>query len=64
MLQVPVLLALLAAPLAFATPLARGNVGFYDPTANGGSWLDDAGTGVGEPMNVSNPEAHEIYTLI
>ncbi|KAF7789275.1 hypothetical protein EIP86_000216 [Pleurotus ostreatoroseus] len=29
-----------------------GIVGYYNPTANGGSWLDVAGTGVGEPMNV------------
>ena len=29
-----------------------GIVGYYNPTVNGGSWLDVAGTGVGEPMNV------------
>lgn len=25
---------------------------FFDPVAGGGSWLDNAGTGVGEPLNV------------
>lgn len=46
-----VLLAILAASLGIASPLA--NVAFVNPTVGGGSWLDDAGTGVGEPMNVS-----------
>jgi len=46
-------LILLAASLATARPSqVNANVGFFDPTANGGSWLDDAGSGVGEPVNV------------
>lgn len=28
------------------------SVDYYDPTANGGSMLDDAGDGYGEPLNV------------
>ncbi|KAJ3556175.1 hypothetical protein NM688_g2171 [Phlebia brevispora] len=48
--MLPILLAILATPLALASPTA--NVGFFDPTANGGSWLDNAGDGLGEPMNV------------
>lgn len=28
-------------------------VAYYDPNANGGSMLDDAGSGGGEPLNVS-----------
>lgn len=39
--------------LTRAMPSQRAaNVGFFDPTTGGGSWLDVAGTGVGEPMNV------------
>ena len=49
--MLPVFFALLAAPFALAAP--RGIVGFYDPTSQGGSWLDNAGDGYGEPMNVS-----------
>ena len=44
-----VLLAL--ATLAVAAPSPNA-VAFIDPAKNGGSWLDVAGTGVGEPMNV------------
>lgn len=47
-------------PLVFGTCLVSarpskvdGNVGFFDPTAGGGSWLDNAAPGLGEPLNVS-----------
>ena len=30
----------------------RCSVAFYDPTVGGGSMLDDAGNGLGEPLNV------------
>ncbi|KAI0686361.1 hypothetical protein BC835DRAFT_1408606 [Cytidiella melzeri] len=30
----------------------HGIVGYYNPTVQGGSWLDDAGDGFGEPLNV------------
>ncbi|KAK7682295.1 hypothetical protein QCA50_014498 [Cerrena zonata] len=35
-------------------PLAKkaGTVAFFDPVAGGGSWLDNAGSGGGEPLNV------------
>ncbi|EKM54345.1 uncharacterized protein PHACADRAFT_162725 [Phanerochaete carnosa HHB-10118-sp] len=46
-------LIILAASLANAGPSqVNADVGFFDPTANGGSWLDNAGDGFGEPMNV------------
>ncbi|KAI0342046.1 hypothetical protein BDW22DRAFT_229415 [Trametopsis cervina] len=44
-----------AALLAFGltgAPRRQGIVGFYDPTTLGGSWLDNAGDGLGEPLNV------------
>jgi len=56
---------LLAAAIALSAPAsamyAKRAVAFFPPTAGGGSELDDAGTGVGEPMNViisalSSPE--------
>lgn len=46
------LFIILAASCAAALPTSSGGVDFVDPTANGGSWLDDAGGGLGEPMNV------------
>ena len=48
-------LSLLAvgASLVQALPLhSRASVAYYDPTAGGGSWLDNAGS-AGEPLNVS-----------
>jgi len=30
----------------------RSNVPFYNPTLTGGSMLDNAGNGLGEPLNV------------
>ncbi|KAI0686354.1 hypothetical protein BC835DRAFT_1379984 [Cytidiella melzeri] len=41
--------ALLLVSSVAALPAA---VAFVNPTILGGSWLDDAGTGVGEPLNV------------
>lgn len=49
--MLPVLLAALAAPVALAAPSAM--LAFFDPTANGGSWLNNANDGYGEPLNVS-----------
>ncbi len=47
------LLAVTTIPLCLAAVLkGDANVGFFDPTANGGSWLDSAAPPLGEPMNV------------
>jgi hypothetical protein len=37
--------------LAHVLPRQIGNA-FFDPTHGGGSWLDNAGDGLGEPLNV------------
>ncbi|KAJ7146188.1 hypothetical protein C8R44DRAFT_863983 [Mycena epipterygia] len=37
---------------AFSTAITSRAVAFYDPTKNGGSMLDNAGSGGGEPLNV------------
>ena len=50
-----VLFALLAAPFSLASPLA--NTAFIDPTLRDGSWLDNAGNGLGEPLNVTDSYA-------
>lgn len=42
---------LVYAALAIATPVKRATA-FFNPTDGGGSLLDVAGVGVGEPMNV------------
>ncbi|KZP11616.1 hypothetical protein FIBSPDRAFT_756470 [Athelia psychrophila] len=45
----------LAAQASFALAAIVGKrdaVPYYDPTANGGSMLDDAGGGLGEPLNI------------
>ncbi|EIW82997.1 hypothetical protein CONPUDRAFT_88997 [Coniophora puteana RWD-64-598 SS2] len=47
----------LASVLSFAIQLSaaiikRQGVAYYDPNANGGSMLDNAGDGLGEPLNV------------
>ena len=34
-------------------PLNKRAVAFFDPIVGGGSWLDNAGSGGGEPLNVS-----------
>lgn len=46
---------LLAAVLAFvsASAIERRATAFFAPNANGGSELDNAGGGLGEPLNVS-----------
>lgn len=45
---------LLALSVPSQTPtLVERAVAYYDPNANGGSMLDDAGSGGGEPLNVS-----------
>lgn len=46
------LTAFAALALAAPSPRSSAAVAYFDPTAGGGSWLDVAGTGVGEPMNV------------
>lgn len=33
-------------------PRATTLVDFFDPIPGGGSWLDNAGNGLGEPLNV------------
>ncbi|KAI0035412.1 hypothetical protein K488DRAFT_76652 [Vararia minispora EC-137] len=57
------LLVAVSAHLAWTAqvPLANGGVAFYDPGDHGGSMLDNAGDGLGEPLNViisglSSPE--------
>lgn len=48
-----IVIALLAASaLATPSPTRRAAVPFFTPAAGGGSQLDDAGNGLGEPMNV------------
>lgn len=37
----------------FASHVSKRAVSFFAPIAGGGSELDDAGSGVGEPMNVN-----------
>ena len=39
---------------AMATPLMKRASAFFNPVQGGGSWLDNAGDGFGEPLNVSN----------
>ncbi len=55
-----ILLATIAIPAAvagFAESLrsrATAGVDFFNPVVGGGSWLDNAGGGLGEPLNVSS----------
>ena len=50
-----VLIALLVhATIVLATPVKRATA-FFNPADGGGSMLDVAGVGVGEPMNVREP---------
>ena len=46
-----------AASTVVAIPAAReaATQAFLDPTIHGGSWLDNAGSGGGEPLNVFIP---------
>lgn len=47
------LIPLLCAQAVLGHVLSRGlAVGFVNPTLGGGSWLDNAGNGLGEPLNV------------
>jgi len=46
------LFTFLVASFAAALPTSSDAVAFVSPTTNGGSWLDNAGGGLGEPMNV------------
>ncbi|KAJ6594380.1 hypothetical protein B0H19DRAFT_1247057 [Mycena capillaripes] len=47
--------ALALPSLLSATPVTKRAVDFVNPTLGGGSWLDKS-AGLGEPLNVSNPE--------
>ncbi|TCD62600.1 hypothetical protein EIP91_006646 [Steccherinum ochraceum] len=55
MVAATILAGLVLAPLVLAistVPRDAQATAFVDPTQNGGSWLDDAGSGGGEPLNV------------
>ncbi|KAI0081858.1 hypothetical protein K474DRAFT_1586636 [Panus rudis PR-1116 ss-1] len=50
-----ILLGLFAIPAGYSRVVSRtcdAGVAFFDPTKGGGSWLDNAGGGGGEPLNV------------
>lgn len=49
---VTVVFASIPVVLSAATPASQAAVPFFTPTAGGGSWFDDAGGGLGEPLNV------------
>ena len=46
---------ILAVPViaAVASPMMKRATAFFNPVNGGGSWLDNAGDGFGEPLNVS-----------
>lgn len=46
---------ILALPViaAVASPMMKRAIPFFNPVQGGGSWLDNAGDGFGEPLNVS-----------
>ena len=46
------LLTVLGATFLGASAVQAASVAFFNPTDNGGSWLDNAGDGLGEPLNV------------
>jgi hypothetical protein len=47
------LIVLLCVQAALSHILSRQPaLGFFDPSNGGGSWLDNAGNGLGEPLNV------------
>jgi hypothetical protein len=47
------LVGLLCTQAALADVLSRQPTpGFFNPSIGGGSWLDNAGNGLGEPLNV------------
>lgn len=47
------LLSLLLVPAALALTLEKRAAAYFDPNANGGSMLNNANDGFGEPLNVS-----------
>lgn len=47
-----VLTTRLASLLALGMAQSAGNIAYYNPTLGGGSMLEDAGYGYGEPLNV------------
>ena len=59
-----VLGTLAAVPAAIAgimyTRQSKATLAFFNPVDGGGSWLDNAGVGVGEPLNVSRTIHHTI----
>ncbi|KAJ4496167.1 hypothetical protein C8J55DRAFT_545450 [Lentinula edodes] len=52
MVFLPLFAVVAVFPCALSLVTPRQGVDFFDPTANGGSLLDDAGDGLGEPLNV------------
>lgn len=48
-----IIVGLFCLQYAVAGPLEKRGVPYYDPSAGGGSMLDNAGYGYGEPLNVS-----------
>lgn len=46
------LTARLASLFALGTAQSAGSVAYYNPTLGGGSMLENAGYGYGEPLNV------------
>lgn len=59
-----VITALAPLALAIQLPIQSGSVDFYDPNLNGGSMLNNAGGGLGEPLNViiSGKSSPEVLT--
>jgi hypothetical protein len=53
MVSCALLSLLVCAGGVLATPMAKRATAFFNPSAGGGSMLDNAGGGLGEPMNVS-----------
>lgn len=49
--------------LACASPLRR-SVAYYDPAANNGSMLNNAGDGLGEPLNVGRQRFRAMPPLL
>lgn len=57
MFQLLFALFLSSSVVAFPAAGEASAVDFVDPTTHGGSWLDNAGSGGGEPLNVSRSVA-------
>lgn len=45
---------------AVATPMMKRATALFDPVNGGGSWLDNAGDGFGEPLNVKHTYASAV----